>query len=144
MLLSKILLYTHSMKKEKFLVSNLFQLKKERISRQLNKKNSNLDKYLLLAWLKKNDFDLFSKLVLDNPKNLLPLIYTLAIGEICLNYSSLAPFLPQEGMIVSLNELSDLGKILADYQKKTGEPQIVILTDGSRVLGLGDLGINGF
>lgn len=126
------------------LISNQLQLKKERISNQLNKKNSNLDKYLLLIWLKKNDFDLFSKLVLDSPKKLLPLIYTPTIGEVCLNYSSLAPFFPQEGLIISLNDLSDLDKTLADYQKKNGAPLIAILTDGSRVLGLGDLGVNGF
>jgi len=81
---------------------------------------------------------------LDSPKKLLPLIYTPTIGEVCLNYSSLAPFFPQEGLIISLNDLSDLDKTLADYQKKNGAPLIAILTDGSRVLGLGDLGVNGF
>jgi hypothetical protein len=38
-----------TLKKNKFLVSNQFQLEKERITSQLNKKNSNLDKYLLVA-----------------------------------------------------------------------------------------------
>jgi malic enzyme len=75
---------------------------------------------------------------------LLPLIYTPTIGEICLNYSLLAPFLPQEGLIISLDDLSNLDKIFIDYKKKFGKPQVVILTDGSRVLGLGDLGVNGF
>jgi len=87
---------------------------------------------------------LFSQLILDNPKKFLPLIYTPTIGEICLNYSSLAPFLPPEGLTINLNDLPSLDKIFANYQKNFGTPQIVILTDGSRVLGLGDLGINGF
>lgn len=130
--------------KNKFLVSSQFQLEKERITSQLNKKNSNLDKYLLLAWLKKNDFNLFSKLILDSPKILLPLVYTPTIGEVCLNYSSLTPFLPHEGLIVNLDTLPAFDKILANYQKEFGVPQIAVLTDGSRVLGLGDLGINGF
>jgi len=83
-------------------------------------------------------------LVLDNPKKILPLIYTPAIGEVCLNYSSLVPFLPPEGLIVNLNDLLSFNNMLVDYQKRFGKPQIIILTDGSRVLGLGDLGINGF
>ena len=132
------------MKKEKFLVSDQFQLEKEKILSQLDKKSSNLDKYLLLTWLKKNDFNLFSQLILDNPKKLLPLIYTPTVGEVCLNYSSLSPFLPREGLIINLSNFSDLDRILIDYQKRFGEPQVAILTDGSRVLGLGDLGINGF
>lgn len=74
----------------------------------------------------------------------MPLIYTPAIGEVCLNYSSLAPFLPSEGLIIDLNNLSSFNSMLVDYQKRFGKPQIIILTDGSRVLGLGDLGINGF
>jgi malate dehydrogenase (oxaloacetate-decarboxylating)(NADP+) len=82
--------------------------------------------------------------VLDNPKKLLPLIYTPTIGEICLNYSSLVPFLPQEGLIVNSEDMPNLDKIFTDYKKKFGAPQIAILTDGSRVLGLGDLGISGF
>jgi malate dehydrogenase (oxaloacetate-decarboxylating)(NADP+) len=84
-------------------------------------------------------------LILDEPKKLLPLIYTPTIGEICLNYSSLASFLPHEGLIVNLSsDLLTLDKILIEYRKRFGKPQVAILTDGSRVLGLGDLGINGF
>jgi malate dehydrogenase (oxaloacetate-decarboxylating)(NADP+) len=75
---------------------------------------------------------------------MLPLIYTPTIGKVCLNYSLLAPFLPPEGLIINLNDLTSLDNILASYQKRFGKPQIVVLTDGSRVLGLGDLGINGF
>jgi len=56
----------------------------------------------------------------------------------------LIPFLPREGLIVSLNDLSNFDRMIAEYQKKFGKPQVAILTDGSRVLGLGDLGINGF
>lgn len=121
-----------------------FRQQKNLLTEQLEKRKRAIDKYLLLSWLKKNNFSLFSQLVLDNPKNFLPLIYTPTIGEICLNYSSLAGFLPQEGLIINLNDLPKLDKIFVDYQKKFGKPQIAILTDGSRILGLGDLGINGF
>ncbi|KLL03725.1 MAG: hypothetical protein MRECE_10c043 [Mycoplasmataceae bacterium CE_OT135] len=134
------------MKKSKESTNSLssFRQQKNLLTEQLEKRKTAIDKYLLLSWLKKNNFSLFSQLVLDSPKNFLPLIYTPTIGEICLNYSSLAPFLPQEGLIINLNDLPKLDKIFIDYQKKFGEPQIVILTDGSRILGLGDLGINGF
>jgi len=52
--------------------------------------------------------------------------------------------LPPEGLIINLNDLLSFNNMLVDYQKRFGKPQIIILTDGSRVLGLGDLGINGF
>ncbi|RHZ37238.1 oxaloacetate-decarboxylating malate dehydrogenase [endosymbiont GvMRE of Glomus versiforme] len=124
--------------------SNFHKKNRKIISEQIEKKNNNIDKYLLLTWLKKNDFNLFSQLVLDNPKKILPLIYTPTIGDICLNYSSLVPFLPQEGLIINLEDLPNLDKMLVNYKKKFSAPQIAILTDGSRVLGLGDLGVNGF
>src|SRR5437763_7542873 len=118
---------------------SFFCKQKKFIAEEIEKRKNNIDKYLLLVWLKKSNFTSFSQLILDNPKKFLPLIYTPNIGEICLNYSFLAPFLPPEGLVINLNDLSNLDKIFITYRKKFGMPQIVILTDGSRLLGLGDL-----
>lgn len=126
----------------KFIIKRKVNL--EVVSSVIDKEKDKLSRYLLLFWLKKNNFTLFSKLILSNPKKFIPLIYTPTIGEVCTNYSELVYFLPKEGLIISLNDLPNLTRVFIDYKKEFGEPKIAILTDGSRVLGLGDLGVNGF
>lgn len=80
------------------------------------------------------------------------MIYTPTVGTACLEYSRIYPFLAPpgvpDGLYLSINDdPSNLKKIIKNYQPypfdESFTPQIAVITDGSRILGLGDLGVNG-
>lgn len=76
--------------------------------------------------------------------SMLPLVYTPVVGAACETYSE--NWTGPEGLYLSINDLPHLDQILSDLADNLGEqnqPQILVVTDGSRILGLGDLGLGG-
>lgn len=70
------------------------------------------------------------------------------MGTACLEYSNIFPFLAgpgvPDGLYLSKNDLSALQETIRNYQPFPDfSPQIAVISDGSRILGLGDLGVNG-
>jgi malate dehydrogenase (oxaloacetate-decarboxylating)(NADP+) len=100
---------------------------------------SPIDKYLYLSSLKAQNVDLFYRVVMDNIRELMPLVYTPTIGDVCLQYSSL--YTRPEALYISIKQRKSIRTMLRNWPCKT--PEICVVTDGSRILGLGDLGING-
>ncbi|KAI7831862.1 malic enzyme [Kickxella alabastrina] len=114
-----------------------FVMQEQRALEQLNIKSTNLEKYIFLSWLRSTNINLFYRLVLHNLKQIAPVIYTPTYSHI---YPFLAPPNAVDGLYISLNEVETLPRLLPT----TGdEPEITVITDGSRILGLGDLGMNG-
>ncbi|KAI7886839.1 malic enzyme [Lichtheimia hyalospora FSU 10163] len=131
-------------------VENL-ELQKTRALNQLRSKATDLEKYTFMAQLRNTNTRLFYKLVCDDIKEIAPIIYTPTVGEACAEYSNIYPFLgppgAADGLYVSINDLPYLKDILRNYRKNSDgtidEPEITVITDGSRILGLGDLGVGG-
>ncbi|RHZ44942.1 hypothetical protein Glove_707g62 [Diversispora epigaea] len=132
-------------------VENL-DLQKKRALQQLRSKPTDLEKYLFLAWLRNTNVRLFYQIVIEELEEITPLIYTPTVGTACLEYSHIYPFLAPpgvpDGLYLSINDsLSNLKQIIKNYQPypfdESFTPQIAVITDGSRILGLGDLGVNG-
>ncbi|KAF0543574.1 malic enzyme [Gigaspora margarita] len=111
----------------------------------------NKEKYMFLAWLRNTNVGLFYYLVINELEELVPIIYTLTVGNTCLKYSYIYPFfIPSgvpDGLYLSIDDLPNLTQIIKNYCpypfSESLTPQIAVITDGSRILGLGDLGING-
>ena len=72
-------------------------------------------------------------------KELTPLIYTPVVGEACLKWSEI--WLQPEGLYLSYSDRGNIAAVLQNWPQNNVE--ITVVTDGSRILGLGDLGING-
>ncbi|CDS02738.1 hypothetical protein LRAMOSA00142 [Lichtheimia ramosa] len=131
-------------------VENL-ELQKTRALNQLRSKATDLEKYTFMAQLRNSNTRLFYKLVCDDIKEIAPIIYTPTVGTACAEYSNIYPFLgppgAADGLYVSINDLPYLKDILRNYRKNSDgtidEPEITVITDGSRILGLGDLGVGG-
>ncbi|KAG0304469.1 hypothetical protein BGZ98_005485 [Dissophora globulifera] len=127
------------------------ETQKKRALVQLRSKSTNLEKYVFLAWLRNTNVHLFYSLIGDQLEETLPLIYTPTVGTACQNYSSIYPFLAPpgqpDGLFLSINDLPNLKQIIQNYKPYPQDsgitPQIAVITDGSRILGLGDLGIDG-
>lgn len=110
-----------------------------RCMKMINTRSTGVDKYLYLSSLKAQNIDLFYRTLIDNVRDLMPLVYTPTIGDVCLQYSSL--YTRPEALYISIKQRKSLRTILQNWPHK--KPEICVVTDGSRILGLGDLGVNG-
>jgi len=111
----------------------------ERALKMIRTRQTNIDKYLYLSSLKRENIDLFYRLLIDNAKELMPLVYTPTIGDVCLQYSTL--YTRPEALYISIKQRKSMKTILRNWPYPN--PEICVVTDGSRILGLGDLGVNG-
>ncbi|KAM0791949.1 hypothetical protein ACM66B_004200 [Microbotryomycetes sp. NB124-2] len=109
-----------------------------------------LEKYTYLTSLKSRNENIFYALVGGNMKECCPLIYTPVIGLACQNWSLIFPppssyATPAGALYLSYHDLPNVGKILDGLACRVEKEQmeICVVTDGSRVLGLGDLGVGG-
>ncbi|KAI0036494.1 malate dehydrogenase [Vararia minispora EC-137] len=107
---------------------------------QLRSKSSNLERYIYLNGLKGRDPALFYSLLFDNMKEIIPILYTPTVGEACQSYSHI--WRRPEGLYISINDKGRIREVLSTWPN-TREARISVVTDGSRILGLGDLGANG-
>ncbi|KAJ1837472.1 hypothetical protein LPJ70_005843, partial [Coemansia sp. RSA 2708] len=127
-----------------------FSAQESRALEQLHAKSTNLEKYIFLSWLRTTNIHLFYRLVLHNLKEIAPVIYTPTVGQACQEYSHIYPFLAPpnavDGLYIPLTEVDNIDEIIENYRESIAEgdePEITVITDGSRILGLGDLGMNG-
>ncbi|RDW59893.1 hypothetical protein BP6252_12980 [Coleophoma cylindrospora] len=110
-----------------------------RAMKMINSRSTNIDKYLYLSSLKSTNTDLFYRLLIDNVEQLMPLVYTPTIGDVCLQYSTL--YTRPEALYISIKQRKSIATLLRNWPY--ADPSICVVTDGSRILGLGDLGVNG-
>ena len=102
-------------------------------------KTSNIEKYIYLTQLQNRNEILFYRLVLENIEEMVPLIYTPTVGEACLKYGSI--YRRPRGMFLSLRERGRIAEILRHWPQTA--VRLIVVTDGERILGLGDLGALG-
>ncbi|KAJ3515543.1 hypothetical protein NLJ89_g1685 [Agrocybe chaxingu] len=112
----------------------------ERCLLQLRSKDKGIEKYIYLSYLKNEDPAMFYKLCLEHMAEITPLIYTPTVGDACVNFSHI--FRRPEGLYVSIKDKGKIRDVLQNWPK-IDEARISVVTDGSRILGLGDLGVNG-
>ena len=98
-----------------------------------------LQKSIFLDALRAANETLFFRMLMDNVDELLPVVYTPTVGDFCKQYSHLLRF--PRGMFLSIEDKGHLAEILNNAPQK--EVDMIVVTDGERILGLGDLGING-
>jgi malate dehydrogenase (oxaloacetate-decarboxylating)(NADP+) len=97
-----------------------------------------LDKYVALSALHDRNEALFFRVVCDNVDEIMPLIYTPTVGLACQRFGHI--FQRPRGMFISVNDRGRIADILKNWPRRAG---IIVVTDGERILGLGDQGANG-
>lgn len=114
-------------------------LQLRRVMRQLSHKSTDLDRYIYLINLLDHDETLFYRTVMSDPARFLPIVYDPTIGEVCLKFGHI--FRQPRGMYVSIERRGHVKEILGNWPEK--DIRFICVTDGGRILGLGDLGANG-
>ena len=113
----------------------------DRICHQLDTKKSSFQKHIELSNLRQRNERLFYAYVLKNMVETLPLVYTPTVGEACQKFSSM--FRRPEGLTLTIEDKGSIKKCVANWPRPSDTPRVAVITNGSRILGLGDLGWNG-
>jgi len=111
----------------------------ERVMVVLERLPRDIDRYMLLSALQERNERLFYQTVIDHVDRILPLIYTPTVGEACKEFSHIAR--EPKGFFVTPDDRGHIRQILANWPAKN--IRVIVVTDGQRILGLGDLGANG-
>jgi len=110
-----------------------------RVLANLRGKANPLEKYEYLAALQNDNETLFFRVVTDHLEEMLPLVYTPTVGQACLEWSRI--YARPRGLYISGQHRGRIAQVLRNWPRP--EVGIIVVTDGGRILGLGDLGANG-
>ncbi|MCY4051438.1 MAG: NAD-dependent malic enzyme [Gammaproteobacteria bacterium] len=111
----------------------------QRVLANMRRKESDIEKYIFLSMLQDRNERLFFRLIMDNFQELLPIVYTPTVGQACREFANI--FRTEKGFYVTAKDRGRIRKILDNWPNR--DVRIIVITDGGRILGLGDLGANG-
>jgi len=110
-----------------------------RVLEALRRLPRDIDRYMILSSLQERNERLFYQVALEHVAEIMPLIYTPTVGEACREYSHIAK--EPKGFFITPKDKGSIRKLLDNWPEK--DVRVIVVTDGQRILGLGDLGANG-
>ena len=114
-------------------------LQLRRVMQQLGHKVTDLDRYIYLINLLDHNETLFYRTIMSDPARFLPIVYDPTIAEACLKFGHI--YRQARGMYLSIARRGKVKEILQNWPEK--DIRFICVTDGGRILGLGDIGANG-
>jgi malate dehydrogenase (oxaloacetate-decarboxylating)(NADP+) len=110
-----------------------------RVLENFRRKTSDLEKYINLTALHDRNESLFFRILMDYPDETTPIVYTPTVGLACQQFGHI--FQRPRGIFVTAKDRGRVKEVLANWPRR--DVAIIVISDGERILGLGDLGANG-
>jgi malate dehydrogenase (oxaloacetate-decarboxylating)(NADP+) len=110
-----------------------------RVLENFRRKATTLEKYIDLSGLHDRNETLFFRVLMDHPDEMTPIVYTPTVGLACQQFGHI--FQRPRGLFVSAKDRGRVAQVLANWPRR--DVKIIVVSDGERILGLGDLGANG-
>jgi malate dehydrogenase (oxaloacetate-decarboxylating)(NADP+) len=111
----------------------------ERVMQHMDRLPRDIDRYMFLSSLQDRNEHLFYQTLIAHVERVLPIIYTPTVGEACRAFSHIAR--EPKGFFITPTDRGSIRHILANWPHR--DIRVIVVTDGQRILGLGDLGANG-
>ena len=110
-----------------------------RVLGNIRAKPTDLERYLYLIALQDRNENLFYRVIMNHLEEMMPIIYTPTVGKACQEFQHI--YRKPRGFYVSLHDKGRVKTILQNWPHE--DVRIIVVTDGERILGLGDLGADG-
>ena len=111
----------------------------KRILGNMRRKEFDIERYIFLSALQDRNERLFFQTVIENIEEIMPLIYTPTVGQACKEFSHI--YRHAQGLYITPDDKGEIATLMDNWPKK--DIRVIVVTDGQRILGLGDLGANG-
>jgi malate dehydrogenase (oxaloacetate-decarboxylating)(NADP+) len=111
----------------------------ERVLENFRRIDTPLERFIMLQSLQDRNEALFYRVVMENPDEMMPVIYTPTVGLACQEYGHI--YRSPRGLYVSAEDRGQVASLLRNWPYR--DARIIVVTDGERILGLGDLGASG-
>jgi len=111
----------------------------DRVMGNLRRKTTDLERYIFLVALQDRNETLFYRVVTEHLEEIMPIIYTPTVGMACRQFGQL--FRRPRGLYISLADSGRIRNVLGNWPHR--DVRVIVVTDGERILGLGDLGADG-
>jgi malate dehydrogenase (oxaloacetate-decarboxylating)(NADP+) len=115
------------------------ELQLARTHAQLSHLDSDLQRYLFLSDLQARNETLFYALLMSDPATYMPIVYTPTVGEACQKFDHV--FRATRGLYIPIGARGRVKEVLRNWPEQ--DVRFIVVTDGERILGLGDLGVGG-
>lgn len=120
-------------------ISSSQEIQVQRVLGNMRRKEYDIERYIFLSALQDKNERLFYRTVIENLEELMPLIYTPTVGQACREFSHI--YRHAQGLYITPEDCGEVSKVLDNWPHK--DVRVIVVTDGQRILGLGDLGANG-
>lgn len=111
----------------------------EKVLESFRSKPSDIEKYIYLTSLQDRNEGLFYDLIIRHLPEMMPVVYTPTVGQACQRYAHL--WRRPRGLFISASDRGRVARVMRNWPAH--EVRMIVVTDGERILGLGDLGANG-